>query len=176
MTRFTSQLIFCSPEQILRRSVVEIDNQNRINAVFSLDDHPSESSHTIFVDGIISPGFFSLKNNLSADKLKECVKEYNYVDLSVESPVIKKIKAKPLILDFSSDSTEIAAKKIKKLSSLLDAFSTFEIIAGCVYYPAVLSGIQNTLTVNNTTRILLWENTNLVEKKLTSESSVKLLF
>lgn len=175
MTRFSSQIVYCSPERILRRSVVEIDNQNRINSIFSLDDNLTESSHTIFMNGILSSEIFSLKQNISIDKLEECKQNYNYFDLTSENPMIQNNADKPLILDFGTENIDVINTLLQRNAAFLNAFTIFEIIAGCVYYPAVLSGIQNKMTENQRTHILLWENTNLVEKKLTKNSSVKLL-
>jgi len=49
MIRVVSQLIFCSPEKILRQTVVERNNHNFITRLFSLDDRTVESSQTLIV-------------------------------------------------------------------------------------------------------------------------------
>ena len=54
MTRIGSQLTFCSPQQILRRMLVERDEQDKITGIKSLDEGLVETAQTLFFDGIIS--------------------------------------------------------------------------------------------------------------------------
>ncbi|NDP20995.1 MAG: hypothetical protein GZ091_07945 [Paludibacter sp.] len=61
MIRFASQLVFCSPQQILRRTVIEQNEKNTITRIFSLDESVAESAQTSFFNGIISSEFISLK-------------------------------------------------------------------------------------------------------------------
>ena len=46
--RVASQLIFYSPDEILRRTVVEQDEQKIITRLFSLDGNVVETAQTLF--------------------------------------------------------------------------------------------------------------------------------
>ena len=48
--RVASQLTFCSPDEIMRRAVVEFDEQKTITRLFSLDENAVESAQTLFYD------------------------------------------------------------------------------------------------------------------------------
>ena len=84
MKRFTSHLIFISPDSLKKRTVVELDDQNKISNVFHLDENNSEPSQTQFFDGIISSEIVSVKQFLSNEELIEIKKKYHYFDLSEE--------------------------------------------------------------------------------------------
>ena len=173
MIRVASQLTFCSPEKILRRAVVERDNQNRITQFFSLDDNQVESAQTLFFDGIISAEIVSLKQNIPSDKIPEIVKGYNYIDISGDVFLVKLISEKPLILDFGINSTKEINLKLAKLADELSYITVFDLIAACAYYPAILIGKDGELKVNKQTNLVLWESVNLPEKRLTSNSRIR---
>ena len=60
MIRVASQFTFCSPEKILRRMVVEIDELNALTRLVDLDTHNAEPANTLFYDGILSAGIISV--------------------------------------------------------------------------------------------------------------------
>jgi len=174
MIRVGSQLTFCSPERILRRSVVELDEQNVITGIFSLDDGNVETAQTLFYDGIVSPGIVSLKQAMPIERISGQLKDYEYYDLCVIPSEIVLLKTdKPLILDFGTNSTDRINTLLPYLTEALKAFSIFEIIAACTYFPSLLTDQSAGLIVNGSSGILLWENVDLIEKKLLANTQVR---
>jgi len=174
MIRIGSQLLFCSPEKVVRRMVVEFDEQNTIKRLFSLDDGIVEPSHTLFFDGILSSGLISLRQNIQSKSLDFLVKEYNYFDLSENHySNITILKDKPLILDFGITMPDKINSILPHLSEALSDFSIFEIIAACTYYPSKLLGMNAGLTENVFSRLILWENVDLINKKLTAGTHIR---
>jgi hypothetical protein len=56
MKRYAANLLYCSPDNLLRNGVVEINEQTgAITAVFSLNDRGDEVHSTIFFNGILLP-------------------------------------------------------------------------------------------------------------------------
>ena len=173
MRRAASQITFCSPDKILRRNVVELNEQGTISRLFSLDDNRVESSQTLFYDGIISSEIISLKER---SIITEKLSGYNYVDLSNELPTTFEATNKPLILDFGTNSNEKVTKKLQILTPVLDAFSIFEIIAACCYFPAEAIGETASLHINRKTKPILWEKVDLVNKRITDQINIRELF
>jgi len=71
MKRVGSQLIYCSPDKLLRSSVVEQDENGYVIQFFDLQREQSETAQTLFFDGIISAEIISLKQYLSAKQIVE---------------------------------------------------------------------------------------------------------
>ena len=176
MKRFASQLTFCSPERILRNTVVEQDENGVITAIFNLHELRVESTHTKFLDGIISPQFVSLKLNKFDGNSKIDLTQYQYIDLS-ESTDFKDLVATnlPLIFDFGNNSQLEINQKLKLLSTSLISFSIFDIIAACVFHPAKILGVCTDLEISNQLQLVIWEQVDLVNKKLTSTSHIAFL-
>lgn len=175
MNRVGSQLTFCSPRRILRQTVVERDEHNVITRFFNLDDATVESEHTLFYDGIISAEISSLKQNLTVEKIQKLVTNYSYFDLSEDFSSFEiPDSEKPLLLDFGTTSTEKINPKLFKLARLNPNLSVFDLIASCVFYPALLLG-KSELTENTQHDLLLWVNINLVNKNLTTNSKLRKL-
>lgn len=174
MTRVGSQLIFCSPQQILRRAAVERDENNFITAIYSLDDAQVETAQTLFFDGIISAGIISLKQNVSTGKIAKLTADYNYFDLSEEfsTPEIH-LNYKPLICDFGVNSLDEINRKLRKIAQTNSLISIFDAIASCVYYPAFLLGKEAEIIQNRQTELLLWENVDLVNKAITAYTKIR---
>jgi len=174
MIRIGSQLTFCSPEKILRRSVVQLDEQNTVTGIYSLDDGTVETAQTLFYDGILSPEIVSLKQSISILEVSDQLKNYQYYDFSIIPPVIEILRTgKPLILDFNTSLPEKINLLLPYLTEALKAFSIFEIIAACTYYPSFIMGRQAGLTENSQNGLVLWENANLIGKKLLSNTQVR---
>lgn len=173
MRRVASQITFCSPDKILRRNVVELNELGIISHLFSLDDNNVESSGTLFFDGIISSEILSLKarNVTPAD-----LSVYNYFDLSNELPTVIEATDKPLILDFGTDSNEKISHKLQALAPILEKFSIFDIIAACCYFPAEAIGKTASMDSNRESKPILWEKADLVNKRITDRISIKELF
>ena len=174
MIRVGSQITFCTPERILQRMVVELDEQNMIKRIFSLDESNVEPSQTLFFDGILSSDIVSLKQKIKNDSLSFLLKEYNYFDFSDNqySNIII-LKDKPLILDFGTTIPDKINSIFPRLCEVLSDFSIFEIIAACTYYPSKLLDQTAGLTENIFTRLMLWENVDLTNKKLTAKTQIR---
>ncbi len=172
MIRMGSQLTFCSPDKILRRAVVEQDERNMITGIFNLDELNVEPSHTLFYDGILSSEIISLKQHLPIERITDQLKDYQYLDLSTHnlSGFVRSEKA--LIIDTGSDSIEMINSQLSRLADVLSGYSIYEVIAACTYYPALLLEIPGELSVNRITRLLLWDNVDLLNKKLNIDSYV----
>jgi len=174
MIRVSSQITFCSPDTILRRTIVELNDKNILTHLFSLDDGNFELSQTLFFDGILSQELVSVKQNTGNKEISSFVNNYNYFDFSESLPTIELVKTNnPLILDVGTNSFNRLNSILPYLSKFLNAFSIFEIIAACTYYPALVSGLTTGLTENKYTHLMLWENVDLALKKLTSYSQLK---
>ena len=173
MTRVASQLTFCSPQQILRHTVVEQDDTKVLISLFGLESQQVESAHTLFYDGIISMPVVSLKQHISSITVAGLVANYQYFDLTT-TPLLGLITPsnKPLVLDFgTTDRTDF--NRLLQLSyPLLRAFSIFEIIAACVYYPALLMGLHCSMEEGVSTELILWQGVDLVNKKLTQTTAI----
>lgn len=177
MTRFASQLIFCSPHQILSRTVVEQDERQIVTDLFSLDDRMAESSHTQFFDGILSAEIISLKQNVSQRDLIVLVKEYQYIDFSehiLKREIIPE-GGKILLVDFGTDSTGFINEFIPRMAQVLSGFSVFDLIAACTYYPAKILGKPAGLSLNLHTQLLLWQQVDFANKRITEATRIKML-
>jgi hypothetical protein len=174
MTRVGSQLTFCSPELILKNTVVEQDVQNKVVRLFGLNDNSVESANTLFFDGILSSEIVSLKQILKAEIPENEFKSYNYIDISGDLKP-KEILSydKPLILDFGTTSISEINLFINTHNSILNKFSIFEIIAACTFYPLLALGLPAQLTENRITKLVLWENVDLINKLFTAETRIK---
>lgn len=169
--RVASQLTFCSPDKILRREVVELDEQKTITRLFSLDGNAVESAQTLFYDGILSAEIISVKEQLST--LNKVVSGYNYIDLSLGIPTVIVASEKPLLLDFGTHSPEKVNNILAELTQALSAFSMFEIIAACCYFPAMIVHGAASLEINRKTKLLLWEGSDLVNKRITKQTLIR---
>lgn len=174
MFRASSHLIFCSPEQILRQSVVEQNTDKQITRLFSLNERTAETSHTLFFDGIISGEIFSIKQHSPELNMAEFSSDYHYLDFSAEIPsqVVEPLE-KPLILDFGTTDVARITAKLTELYPFICMFSIFQIIAACTYYSAVILNCTAELNTNRSTELLLWENVDLVNKLITPQTKVR---
>ena len=173
MTRVASQLTFCSPDQILRQTVLEIDEHQFISEIFSLETQRVESAKTLFYDGIISMELVSIKQQVSTSAIPTLMANYRYIDLSSMLLTENILPSnKPLILDFGTT----APFEINRLLALnyprLKSFNIFDIIAATVYYPAKLLGIQCLMKEGLQAKLILWKNVDLVNKKQTEITNI----
>lgn len=175
MIRFFSQLVFCSPQQILRRTVIEQNEKNTITRIFSLDEGVAESAQTSFFNGIISSEIVSIKQ-LHGFITAQLHSDYQYIDFSESVQVTQIVPSgKPLILDFGSNNTEEINRKLSVLASTLENFSIADIIAAVTYYPAKVVGKINSIQENNSTRLLLWENIDFNNNRLKEKTQIRFL-
>ena len=169
-----SQLTFCSPGNILRRTAVEKDERGVVSRIFSLDESYVESAHTLFYDGIISSEIVSLKQHVSREKIAELTADYCYVDASEDNFSEKIINhANPIILDFGGLTLKEINRKLAEIAQQCSSIPVFDVIAGCVFYPALLLGYEAQLTKGRQTKLLLWEHTDLVNKTLTVSTKIQ---
>lgn len=172
--RYAAQFVFCSPAQVLRRTVVEQDENQIVTGLFSLDGQQVETSHTSFFDGILSSGIISLKENVSGNELITLAAAYNYVDLSAENPLIPEINdLKPLVLDFGTSTLTDVNRILSSNVELLSAFPAFDIIAACTYYPAIILNKSAEIMTGAFINLLLWQHVDLINKKITEKTAVK---
>lgn len=173
MIRLGSQITYCSPEKIVHRMALELNEQNRITRLFNLVDGNVESAQTLFFDGILSSEIVSLKQNMPAGEISARLINYRYYDFSESIPSYKiKLTNKPLILDIGTNSPEKINKLFPLLFQVLADFSIFDIIAAFTFYPSILLGKEAGLAENYINGIMLWENVDLVGKKLTSDTFI----
>ena len=172
ISRVSSHLLFCEPDRILRQSVVEQDEHHTVTAIFSLNDSLVEASQTSFYDGIISQEIVSLKLNLTSEQLAVIRDRYNYVDISSEDIVIDLKSNKQLLIDFGTKNTVEVNRIFLKVQNIFAAFPIFDFIAACVYYPALLVGHNAVLELNKCTELILWEQVDLVNKQLKTNTRI----
>jgi len=174
MIRIGSQLMFCSPEKILRRTAMELDEQNVVRSIFSLDDGNVETAQTLFFDGILSQEIVSVKQHICKEDTYSLLQNYQYLDISENISISDIVPtSKPLIIDFGTNLPKEINKLIPLLVSVFTELSIFDIIAACTYFPNIILERTAELTENSFAQIVLWENTDLIEKKLTFNTSVR---
>jgi len=139
--------------------------------LFCLDENAVESAQTLFFDGIISTEIISVKEKVS--DLYSLVSAYNYIDLSCGIPTEIVASEKPLFLDFGTHSPEKINQILAALAPALTDYSMFEIIAACCYFPALAIGETSSLSVNRKTKLLLWEGSDLVNKRITKQTRIR---
>ena len=159
-----------APNQLLRRTVLEISERNTVSQLISLDELHSETAGTVFCDGIISAGIISL--SLRDYLIQQIPAEFLYVDIRNSIPAEFELKNRTLILDaHTEDPAEFTFYLQKAFNSISD-LSITDIIAATCYTPASLCNIDHEIRPGNNILPLLWQNCNLPEKKLTPNSSV----
>jgi hypothetical protein len=174
--RVASQLTFCSPQQVLRRTVVEQDELKRITAIFGLDDNTVESAHTLFYDGILSAEIISVSQLAVKTDLNDKLSNFEYFNLAENLPSANIPKNdKPLILDFGTNAIDKINSRLIHVIPSLEAYSILEIIAACTYFPAILSGVDPALIENRKTDLLLWENVDLVNRRITHKTRIRII-
>ena len=174
MIRTGSQLTFCSPGKILTRTVVEQDDHQVITRFFSLEDGNVESSQTLFFDGIVSAEIISLKQNGLSESITSKLLNYEYLDLTgdISFTGIKKTD-RPLVLDFGTNTPENINIMLPLIVPVMSAFTIFDIIAGCTYYPSLLLGRKGGMEENMKIRLMLWENVDLIKKEITFNTCIR---
>lgn len=173
MTRVASQLTFCSPDIILRQSMVEIDEHQFISEIFSLETQRVESAKTLFYDGIISMEAVSLKQHILSTDTQKLSANYLYIDLStslLQDQIFP--SEKQLILDFGTTIPSEINRLLALNYPLLKFFTIFDIIAATVYYPAKFMGIECLLKKGIHSKLILWKDVDLVNKMQTEITSI----
>ena len=171
ISRVSSHLVFCQPDNILRQAVVERDENQTITVIFSLIDKNVETAQTLFFDGVISAGIVSLKLKLNENQLIAIREKYNYVDFSIKDSIVDLTSNKLLLIDFGTENL-LEINNIFQRVSYLSDFPLIDFIAACVYYPALLSGRIAVPDLNVQTELLLWEQVDLVNKFMKPETRI----
>ena len=166
MKRFTAHLIFPSAGVELLRSVVELDESGMITGVISLDNASVEPAHTLFLDGIITPGIVSIRELTEKDKKTPDLTNYHYLDLSDGTVPPHVIGTDlPLIIDFGTSNLSQANKIIEKFAS--SGFSIRQLVDACIFHPAEALGICVDVNVGNKTFLIHWQNMDVLNRKTT---------
>jgi hypothetical protein len=156
--------------------VVERDEQNLITDFYCLDDNSVESAQTLFFDGIISTEIISLKLNCSSRDIAKLTDKYRYYDLSEQVFAFEcNNNDKPLLLDFGTNSIAEINLKLTNLAQINSTVSLVDLIASCVYYPALVLGQEPDLKKGRCTGLLLWEKIDLINRCLTTDSRIRQL-
>ena len=171
MKRISSQLIFCSPDKILRNSVVEQNEDGFVTRFINLQTEQVETANTFFFDGIISAEITSLKQHLSVSQITELSNNYNYIDISTANAIDVDNK-KQLLIDFGTNNPEIINQILKNKAHLICGFDAFQFIAASCYYPIEILKTEVQLQLSHKPRLLLWQGLDLVNKKITTHSSI----
>ena len=154
--------------------VVERDEQNLITDFYCLDNNSVESAQTLFFDGIISTEIISLKLNCGSRDIAKLTDKYRYYDLSEQVFAFEwNNNDKPLLLDFGTNSIAEINPKLANLAQINPTISIVDLIASCVYYPALVLGQEPDLKKDRRTGLLLWEKIDLINKTLTADSRVR---
>ena len=154
--------------------VVERDEQNLITDFYCLDNNSVESAQTLFFDGIISTEIISLKLNCGSRDIAKLTDKYRYYDLSEQVFAFEwNNNDKPLLLDFGTNSIAEINPKLANLAQINPTISIVDLIASCVYYPALVLGQEPDLKKGRRAGLLLWEKIDLINKTLTADSRVR---
>lgn len=174
MKRLSSQLIFCSPEQVLRNTVVEINNDGVVSRLIDLQHQQTETAHTLFFDGLISAGIVSLKSEISDCEINAIKNDYNYIDLSANTNT-SFTSNKPLIIDFGTKDYHLINKILSENYSLFQSINMYKIISGCTYYPLALLNKREQIRILDQPQLILWQNLDFTNKHLLAQTRIKQL-
>ncbi len=174
MRRVSSQIIFSSSSRVLRNCVLEQDINGILTQIIDLQTQQSETHHTLFHDGIITNGIVSLRNELSDNELNKIKIAYNYFDFS-ELIHFKLDTKKPLLIDFSTSDSTTINQLISKHYKLFIEIDIFEILSACCFLPLQILNRPELIELNHKPQLVLWNNLNLIDKKITSITTVEYL-
>ena len=176
MYRFSSVRIFVSPELQLKRTVIEQDETGCIRDFINLDEQYVERANTLFVDGIISAQIVSLKHTLLPNERDILNQQIQYIELNKDMTCIPYLnRMEPFVFDFGTENIDEINEILLTISPNLISLTIFDLIGGCVYYPAKIAGIQAELTLNNRTKLLVWENIDVPNNKITPKTRIRAL-
>jgi hypothetical protein len=176
MKRIGSQLIFCAPDVVLRNNIVELNNDNKVLNLIDLSVRHTETYGTLFYDGIISAGIYSLKKRNINFNSSELTNNYLYIDLTkLDKNIELSVSSKKLILDAGTDDPTLFSKALNDCYNFLKSTSIFDIIAGATFYPAEFAGESNEISTNGSTKAILWQNCDLILKQITASTTIRTL-
>lgn len=172
MKRVSSQLIFCSPSNILRNCVLELDKHGVLTQVIDLQNQQSETHQTLFYDGIISNEIVSLKMELTDKELRNLKLNYNYFDFS--EPISFTLdRQKPLLIDFGKVDTTSINQLLRIHYKLFIGINIFEFLTACCFLPLQILNRAEFIEINHKPNLLIWKGLNLIEKRITPITTVE---
>ena len=172
MRRVSSQLIFCSPSNILRNCVLEQDENGVLTQIIDLNTQQSETHHTLFYDGIISNGMISLKMELTDKELRSVKSSYNYFDFSEPINFNLDIQ-KPLLIDFGTSDINTINRLIKKHYEQFVGIIIFEFLTACCFLPLQILKRPEFIELNHKPNLMIWRGLNLIDKQISSITTVE---
>ena len=176
MKRVASHFIVCSPHDIRRNAVVELDDNGVLTQVFDLNDSHVEAAHTLFYDGVISATVMSMGFHFEADMILEMTDNFHFIDFTKEIPTKEILpNGKPLLIDFGTENPSEINSLLSKLSPYVTAFTVFDLVSACVSYPALLLDHSAPLQAGKFTPLIIWQDVDLVNKKITEKTKVSFL-
>ena len=164
MNCLSSQLIITESADLLRNSAVCFSGNNEPQYSSILENNHEKAS-TLFFDGIISPAIYSLVHRgiLPPD-------DFNYIQLKKDNTLKTNTKCK-LIIDFGTEEIHGINEILKTNFNLLSNLSILDIIAGSTSYPLM----HITPKPQASTKRYLWKGVDLVNKKITAQTTVTVI-
>ncbi len=165
MGAIASQLIITESGEMLRNSIVTYNANLQTIEYAGIFDGIHERANTVYYDGVISPPIVSLALFKVACSEK-CM--FEYIDLiACPNPILN--PAQKYIFDIHSQNPVDLAAFLSENYSLFLNFSIAHLIAAFTSFPA-----QVMPNLPSNTR-LLWQNIDLVEKKITPITKIKVI-
>lgn len=169
MKRVAAQLIYCSPELILRHHAIELDDAGIIKNIFDLKSMPFETANTLFYNGIISTEIISAKHYLNETGLIKLMADRHYIDFSNHKSVLPLDANYNGIIDFGSNNSGEINRLLKINYNFFSELRIDQFINACCYLPQQLFKPASDLQISNKVRLLLWEGINLTTLQISPE-------
>ena len=174
MKRFAAHLICPTDAEELHRAVIELDDNGCFSRLISLDDTSVEPAKTLFLDGIITPSFVSVKEICSRGTACPDLSGYCYVKMHEMMKLPEtELTGKPVIFDFGCSAVELLNQQsgICALSDL----PLCEIINACIFRPARALSINTDICKSGTAKLIHWQNVDIVNRKITPQTRLEWL-
>ena len=171
--RYASQLFLTPDGEWMSNAVLELSGNGKIERFFSLSGMHTETAHTLFLDGVISPAPLSLKQHLTQEDIQQISENYFYLNLENEiiTPPSKE-NIKPLLIDFGNTDLLIADNRLVYHLKELSQFSMREVImAACVRPAQCLREIHPSLPIPE--GMILWEDIDFAGDRLTIGTRIR---
>jgi len=167
MKSLSSQLIVTEKAQILRNTVIQLTEREVKYQDILGGNH--ESAHTIYYDGILSPAIISAtKRGITSSELKSYGYELILMNDLKQESIIEKRK---IIIDFGTEDLLIINNIILKLNITLSTFESTDFIIACTALPQLFINTNAELSKSR----ILWSGTDLVNKKITAQTTVSIV-
>lgn len=165
MKRLSSQLIITESAEVLRNSIVQI-SETEI-CYHSILEGNHETAQTFFYDGIISSPIISVsKRGINKYEIENSGYTLIYFDDLLKE---RNVEDKKIIIDFGTED-------LFKINSLLNNnklnyLDSIYFIIACTASPNLFLKYTDKTLLNR----LLWSGTNLIDKKITGQTSVSIV-